>query len=301
MPSLGIHEIPAGQITRWLNLAGGAKTRYAPPKETTTMDTKYQALSFACALALLGPLTLAAQQIQVKDLDTDEILETVGPGGTITLSPGDTVRLIMTVQGKGRTLYPQTEYWEGTPNGGCVRITRASVENANATVEAVGTGSRSERIGYRILEDVRGQLEGSVTIVVEEDEEEEAAPSRGGYGNDWAREITNTLYRAILMRDMDESGGRGYSDRIRRGGYSTVVQIAQEMARSEESRVRIYERQVTNRQRLEALYENLLDLSADDVDDRDWADDLRRLNDGRIADVVGDMVRSARFREVQDL
>jgi hypothetical protein len=170
-----------------------------------------------------------------------------------------------------------------------------------AAQQAVGTGSRSERIGYRILEDVRGQLEGSVTIVVEEDEEEEAAPSRGGYHNDWAREITNTLYRAILMRDMDEAGGRGYSDRIRHGGYSTVVQIAQEMARSEESRVRIYERQVTNRQRLEALYENLLDLSPDDVDDQDWADDLRRLNDGRIAEVVGDMVRSARFREVQDL
>lgn len=266
------------------------------------MRMRDRALSFACALALLAPLTIAAQEIQVKDLDTDEIIDTVGPGGTITLSEGDRVRLIMTVHAKGRTYYPQTEYWEGQRNGGAVRITRASVENANATVEAVAAG-RSEAIGYRILEDVRARIEGSVTIRVESEEDDEAS-SGGGYGGgggDWAREITNTLYQAILMRDMDESGGRGYSDRIRRGGYSTVVQVAQEMARSEESRVRIYERQINNRQRLESLYENLLGLDADEIDDEDWTEDLRRLNDGRIADVVTDMVRSSQFREYQDL
>jgi hypothetical protein len=258
-------------------------------------------LSFACALALLAPLTIAAQEIQVKDLDTDEIIDTVGPGGTITLSQGDRVRLIMSVQAKGRTYYPQTEYWEGQNNGGAVRITRASVENANATVEAVAAG-RSEAIGYRILEDVRARIEGSVTIRVEAEEDEEESSGGGGYGGggDWAREITNTLYQAILMRDMDESGGRGYSDRIRRGGYSTVVQIAQEMARSEESRNRIYDRGINNQQRLESLYENLLGLSRDDVDEQDWRDDLRRLNDGRIADVVSDMVRSSAFREYQE-
>ena len=260
------------------------------------MRMRDRALSFACALALLGPLTIAAQEIQVKDLDTDEIIETVGPGGTITLAPGDRVRLIMSVHAKGRTYYPQTEYWEGQKNGGAVRITRTSVENANATVEAVA-GGRSESIGYRILEDVRARTEGSVTIRVEDEEEEASSQGQG----DWAREITNTLYQAILMRDMDESGGRGYSDRIRRGGYATVVQIAQEMARSEESRVRIYERRINNRQRLESLYENLLGLSPDDVDDEEWAEDLRRLNDGRIADVVSDMVRSSTFREYQDL
>jgi len=267
------------------------------------MRMKDRALSFACALAMLAPMAMVAQEIQVKDLESGEIIQTVGPSGTITLSEGDEVRLIMSVQAKGRTYYPQTEYWEGQRNGGAVRITRASVENANATIEALAAG-RSEAIGYRILEDVRGRLEGSVTIRVEaeeEEEEEDTPPARGGYGNDWARELTNTLYQGILMRDMDEGGGRGYADRIRSGGYSTVAQIAQEMARSEESRVRIYERQITNRQRLEALYENLLDLSSDDVDKEDWAADLRRLNDGRVADVVSDMVRSARFREVQDL
>ncbi len=261
----------------------------------------YRALSVAAALALLAPLTVAAQTIEVKDLDTDEIIESVGPGGTITLSKGDRVRLIMSVPAKGRTYYPQTEYWEGTPNGGSVRITRASVENANATVEAVASG-RSETIGYRILEDVRGRLEGSVTIRVENDDEgySSGGSQDGGYSNDWVRDLTGSLYRGILMREMDEPGGRGYMDRIRRGGYSTVVQIAQEIARSEESRVRVYER-ANNQQRLVALYENLLDLDSDDIDEEDWDNDLRRLNQGRISDVVNDMVRSERFREIQDL
>lgn len=265
------------------------------------MKAKFLSWSCAAALAMLSPLALSAQvQIQVKDLDTDEIIGTVQPGGSFTLSEGDRVRLIMTAQGRGRTLYPQTEYWEGQPNGGCVRITRASIENANATVEAVGSGGRSENIGYRIVEDIglsNRWVEGSITLRIEN---EHSAPAAAPSGS-WARDLTNTLYQGILMRDLDEQGARGYIDRISRGDARTVIEIAEEMARSEESRVRIYQRGVNNQQRLIALYENLLDLSSDDIDEEEWDDDLRRLNDGRIADVVADMVRSRRFREVQDL
>jgi hypothetical protein len=258
---------------------------------------------------LLFPLTLAAQsvQIQVKDLDTDEVIGTVQPGGSFTLSEGDRVRLIMTAQGRGRTLYPQTEYWEGTPNGGCVRITRASIENANATVEAVGSRGRSESIGYRIVEDIglsSRSVEGSITLRIAESSSgagsaPAASPSRPS--GSWERDLTNSLYKGILMRDLDEQGARGYIDRISRGDHGTVVKIADEMSRSEESRIRIYQRGVNNQQRLIALYENLLDLSSDEIDEEEWDEDLHRLNDGRVAEVVGEIVRSRRFREVQDL
>jgi len=260
---------------------------------------------------MLFPLALAAQsvQIQVKDLDTDEVIGTVQPGGSFTLSEGDRVRLIMTAQGRGRTLYPQTEYWEGTPNGGCVRITRASIENANATVEAVGSRGRSESIGYRIVEDIglsSRSLEGSITLRIEGSSSGAGAPAASPSGpsppsGSWERDLTNSLYKGILMRDLDEQGARGYIDRISRGDHRTVVQIAEEMSRSEESRIRIYQRGVSNQQRLIALYENLLDLSSDEIDEEEWDEDLRRLNDGRIAEVVGEIVRSRRFREVQDL
>jgi hypothetical protein len=269
------------------------------------VTAKFRSWSCAAALTMLFPLTLAAQsvQVQVKDLDTDEIIGTVQPGGSFTLSEGDRVRLIMTVQGRGRTLYPQTEYWEGTPNGGCVRITRASIENANATVEAVGSRSRSESIGYRIVEDVglsSRALEGSITLRIAESSSGAGAPAASPSGS-WERDLTNSLYKGILMRDMDEQGARGYIDRISRGDHRTVVQIADEMSRSEESRIRIYQRGVNNQQRLIALYENLLDLSSDEIDEDEWDEDLRLLNDGRIAEVVGGIVRSRRFREIQDL
>lgn len=135
------------------------------------MKLTFRAMIIAGSLALLAPLAVAAQQIQVKDLESGDIIETVGPGETITLYPGDEVRLIMSVHYNGRTYYPQTEYWEGVPSGGAVRITRASVENANATIKA-GAAGHWEKIGYRILEDVGGRTEGSVTIEVVEDDEE---------------------------------------------------------------------------------------------------------------------------------
>ena len=76
-----------------------------------------------------------------------------------------------------------------------------------------------------------------------------------------------------------------------------MVRAAEGIARSEESRIRIYENgDVTNERRLISLYRNLLGLDSSDVDRADWSDDLRRLRDGRIGEVVSDMVRSERFR-----
>ena len=271
------------------------------------MKTAYRWLRLSGLVALLTPVVATAQLIEVKDLESGDIVETLEPGDSLTLEPGDEIRLIMSVEARGRTRYPQTEYWEGQPGGGCARITNANVENANVTIHAGGGNCRAEQIGFRILEDVPGELEGYVTIRVEEDDEEEwddeedSAPSRDNYGRDWATDITAALYQGILLREMDSSGGRDYSNRIRRGGYLAVVQIAQEIARSEESRVDIYERGVTNRQRLSALYEHLLDLDTEEVDDDAWSDDLRRINEGRLSDLVGDMVRSRRFRELHEL
>ncbi|MFL6193304.1 MAG: hypothetical protein ACJ75H_03985 [Thermoanaerobaculia bacterium] len=137
------------------------------------MTTKLRSWSCAAALALLSPLALSAQVlIQVKDLESGEIIGSVRPGGSFTVYEGDEVRLIMSVAGRGgRTLYPQTEFWEGQPNAGCIRITRASVENANATVKAVCSG-RSESISYEIVEDIGlddGWMEGSITLRVSDE------------------------------------------------------------------------------------------------------------------------------------
>jgi hypothetical protein len=139
----------------------------------TTVTKNLRSWSCAAALALLSPLALSAQVlIQVKDVESGEIIGSIRPGGSFTIDEGDEVRLIMSVGGRGgRTLYPQTEFWESQPNRGCLRITRASVENANATLKAVCSG-RSESIGYSIVEDIGLDdewTEGSVTLRVSDE------------------------------------------------------------------------------------------------------------------------------------
>lgn len=286
------------------------------------MKTVHRAWGLIALLVLLSPLAVYAQksaraqgpyhdvEIQVKDLDSDRVIGTIQPGGTFTLTEGQRVRLIMTAihPGKGKgAYYPETQFTETEPGRGWVRVTRTSSENSNATLEVVRPGntdrSRTETLRYQITENIgipSHLRQGTVTIRVEP---LSAAADPAPYVSDGsARGLANLLYRAILMRDMDPSG-QPYVDRIARGGYAELIKIADEMARSEESRFQVYTRgeRVTQEQRLAALYRNLLNLSSNQVEREQWNNDLRRLEDGRIADVVRDMVRSDRFQDVHDV
>jgi hypothetical protein len=285
------------------------------------MKTTYRVWALIALLVLLSPLAVLAQksaraqgpyhdvEIQVKDLSTDQVIGTIQPGGTFTLTEGQRVRLIMTAirpgQGKG-TYYPETQFSETEPGRGWVRVTRTSSENSSATLETVRPSNtnrnRTETLRYQITESIglpNNLRQGSVTIHVE--------PVSAGAGSapytssGSARDLTNLLYRAILLRDMDPSG-QPYVDRIASGGYAELVKIADEIARSEESRVQVFQRtNASNEQRLLALYQNLLNLKSSEVDREQWSYDLRRLSEGKIADVVRDMVRSDRFQDVHNV
>lgn len=283
------------------------------------MNTKkYRAFGLAALVLLLAPLGAFAQkaaqgtfstvEIQVKDLATDEIISTVRPGGTVTLQEGQKVRLIMSAlhTGQGRAYYPETEFTELEPGRGRVRVTRTSVENANATVEIVNlpnsNRSWTETLRYKVVEEIaipNGQREGSVTIRVEP---ASASAPIGSASAKSARELTNLLYRGILLRDLDETGAASYISRIENDGYPALVQIAQEMARSEESRVRVYERTgATNQQRLDALYLNLLGLSASQVDSAERDANMRMISGGRMEQLVTNLVSSDRFLDLHGL
>src|SRR5215213_5865076 len=282
----------------------------------------YRVWGLIALLVLLSPLAVFAQksaraqgpyhdvEIQVKDLSNDQVIGTIEPGGTFTLTEGQRVRLIMTAirpgQGKG-TYYPETQFSETEPGRGWVRVTRTSAENSSATLETVrpsnSNRNRTETLRYQITENVgipNNLRQGTVTIRVEP---VSAAAGSAPYTSDGsARGLTNVLYRGILMRDFDPSG-QPYVDRIARGGYAELIKIADEIARSEESRFQVYTRggNVTQEQRLTALYQNLLNMNANQVDREQWSNDLRRLEEGKIADVVRDMVRSDRFQDVHDV
>ena len=286
----------------------------------------FMALILACGAAFAQGIN--GLQIVVKDVTGKEDIGSVEPGGTVDIEPGGSVRLIMVANSNGgRTIYPVTRFSDPTRGG--IRITRANPENANADLDLSGATGGREAISYSI-EDNRipgNWRRGTIYVRVVE---RRSGGSHGngngnGYGNGngsgsgnnggrngtrygdrynnggWSGnsrgdEITRSLYQAILLRDPDP-GARGTIDAINRGGYDAVVRAAEGIARSEESRIRIYENgDVTNERRLISLDRNLLGLDSSDVDRTDWSDDLRRLRDGRIGEVVSDMVRSERFR-----
>ena len=287
------------------------------------MKTTYRVWGLIALLVLVSPLAVSAQksaraqgpyhdvEIQVKDLSSDQVIGTIQPGGTFTLTEGQRVRLIMTAirpgQGKG-DYYPETRFTEADPGRGWVRVTATNVGNANATLETARPNSldrsRTETLRYQITENVgipNNLRQGTVNIRVEP---VAAASGSAPYvsSGGTARGLANMLYRGILMRDFDPAG-QPYVDRIAKGGYAELIKIADEISRSEESRYQVYTRgeRVTQEQRLAALYQNLLNMNSNQVDREQWSYDLRRLEEGKIADVVRDMVRSDRFQDVHDV
>ncbi|HEX6901594.1 MAG TPA: hypothetical protein VF789_17835 [Thermoanaerobaculia bacterium] len=282
-------------------------------------------LHAAAVVALLCPLLAApaeaqsqnrpnigSVQILIREIGTRNEIARVNPGETITLPEGAKVRinLMALPTGSGNPRYPATEFTDVGRGG--TRITRSSQENAAADLEIVASKNlnRVETIRYRVLEDwVPANLRtGSFSIRVSGDSVNVPGASTGGWSNnpggawtgtwtgDQALQLTNALYQAILMRSVDE-GAAGTAEAIRRDGFEGLVRAAVGIANSEESRTRIYQdRQVSNDQRLASLYRNLLGLEPSQVARSQWESDLSRINNGQIANVVEDLLRSDRFR-----
>src|SRR5687768_1684076 len=153
------------------------------------MKTTYRVWGLIALLVLVSPLAVFAQksaraqgpyhdvEIQVKDLSNDQVIGTIQPGGTFTLTEGQKVRLIMTAihPGKGKgSYYPETQFSETEPGRGWVRVTRTSTENSSATLEVVrpsaGDRNRTETLRYQITESIglpNNLRQGTVTIRVE--------------------------------------------------------------------------------------------------------------------------------------
>lgn len=296
-------------------------------KTAMRMKLAKRTLMSAAVVAFLCPLAGQAQggrdaysdvRIVVKDLSSNEEIGEIAPGGSFDLPEGSKVRLIMRLytprQGgvSARPIYPRTQFAEERPGRGSVRITATNESNANATLEVLQSNGnsgnsrgnsgnsrrqRSELIRYQIT-DSQGQIpdrleKGSFIINVGTDsapnQSQDAASRR-------AEELTRVLYRGILLREPDQ-GARSTIRDIQRGGYNALVQSATEIAESDESRIRLYEKEgVCGEKRLLSLYKNLLGVESSQIDRRQWDANLRRMNNGELSQVVEDMVRSDRFR-----
>lgn len=280
-----------------------------------------RAVTAAAGTALLLPLAAMAQaqqtatvqpaanvqiaeiRILVSDADTRQELGVVRPGETIEIAEGTRIRMGLQAVPTNRNqkpFFPRTNFRE-TRQGGAVFFQRVNQEGGSVVAEvvrpkSVGKGQDREVVHYEILDAIAvpaNLKRGHFTIEVDPD------PATGpivAHPANRAHQLTNLLYRAILLRDLDEAGARGTVESIERGGYNAVVDAARTIAGSEESRIRIYERNVTNEQRLLALYRDLLGLESAQIDRDEWEANLRRIADGRIVDVVEGMVRSETFR-----
>ncbi|HYO14598.1 MAG TPA: hypothetical protein VE685_15490 [Thermoanaerobaculia bacterium] len=282
------------------------------------MRTPKTILITAALAALLFPL---AGQAQGRDAYTDlriavrsgnEDIGSIEPGDTIDVSGGSRVRLIMSAYAPGRPndrpIYPVTRYSEETPGRG-ITIVEANPENANVTLDIAPLGNqqrnRTDVIRYQISDPenrIPDRLErGTVRINVVPG----STTGQVGQGSDpvarRADELTRVLYNAILLRDPD-TGARGTVEAIQSNGYDALVDQAVRIAGSDESRIHVYEKEgVCNEKRLLSLYKNLLGIDASQIDRQQWDADLRRMNNGQIANVVNDLVRSDRFRSRHSL
>jgi hypothetical protein len=270
--------------------------------------------------ALLFPLAGQAQggrdaytDLRIVVKSGNEEIGSIEPGAIIDVPGGARFRLIMSAYAPGRgpndrPIYPVTRYSEETPGRG-ITIVESNPENANATIEIAPLGNqqrnRTDVIRYQITDPenrIPDNLErGTIRINVVPG----STTGQIGQGQDLvarrADELTRVLYNAILLRDPD-TGASGTVQAIQNGGYSALIEQAVRIAGSEESRIRVYEKEgVSNEKRLLSLYKNLLGLDSSQIDQQQWDADLRRMSNGQIANVVNDLVRSERFRSRYDL
>jgi hypothetical protein len=259
----------------------------------------------ATAIAQRPKPNIGQVLIVVKDVATKAEIGSVEPGGTIDLPAGTRVRLIMSALPTGGghgPLYPVTTFSE-TATGG-VAITRTHAENSSADVEiprGKNTG-RIETIRYQIADTwVPADLRtGSFRIRIMPPSA--AANSQVGGAavfSTRAEQLTRLLYNAILLRDPDP-GAQGFTEAIAKGDYGSLVEAAVDIANSQESRIGLATT-TTPEQRLTSLYRNLLGLTPEQADPRQWAADLQQLRQGHIGDVVSTIVQSDRFRERNNL
>lgn len=123
---------------------------------------------------------------------------------------------------------------------------------------------------------------------------------RGDHGRDdhdsgGPADLIAMLYQGILLRAPDPDGAAPRVRAIEEQGYPGLLAQARQIAESTESRVGVYDKGITNPQRLAALYRELLGREAGEVDHDVWSGQLRQLERGEIAGVVESILRTSEF------
>ena len=274
------------------------------------MNTSRQFARFLLCAALVTSVALPAfadhtLRVAVVDPGSRQELAVVNEGTEITMSPGQTLTFrLFEPQGtrkRDRAQVPAIFGFGNNPTP--LEIVSTDERRGEVTVRLrdAQPGQRYH-LGWRLRDNTRGATSentGKVNIRVVgaalAPAQEYYVPGYRSYGTQ-VDAIVDAFYRGILMRDAEVGGSEGWRESIARGDYEAVRRAAVDIARSPESMRLTRESRASAEQRLSALYEHLLGMSAYDVDPRQWDADLARIQRGDIAGVVSDMVSSQAFQ-----
>ena len=271
---------------------------------STTTGAVFLALfcvSAFCASTAFGQSSVVMSSGKVSDvalavweLPSRNEVDRVRRGGTFSMAAGET-RMLRIFSPRGSNPSGERAYLSARINlheGRGAELREVDFLRGTAILEiSPSSTARELTIGYDLGRnyDAPGLYHGTFTVRVED---RGSSPPPGDL--DGLTAELQRLYRGVLLRDPDAEEHREVR-RIERDGHPALVEIAQRIAASDESRRSLPRRGVSWERRLESLYGELLDLRRHQVDERDWKLQQRRLADGRVIDVVIDLVQSVEY------
>ena len=237
-------------------------------------------------------------RIAVVDPATNREVALLESGDALQIRVGEELRLEMVNPDearRGAAFHVPASFELRYANTG-LQLLRPDPQRGTVVVRAreLPAGTRGPEIEWRIAQSVKVAGEnlrwGHLNV---EPAQGQVVPAPGSWQSAADRAV-DALYRGILLREADE-GARGYRDRIAREGYSGVARVAREIAESRESEIDVYAKGSCNQQRLLALYQHLLGVDANRIDQRRFREQVQRLERGDVAGVVDELVQTREF------
>lgn len=228
----------------------------------------------------------------------------IGPGEGFRIRTGQ--RLVIRAVGNARTnerIFPEVRYFVAA-GGDSIALADARQRMGTVAVDArASSRGQNAVIGYEILGNtvLHGVArDGRLEVQVDGPTGNSAArplSTPGGpqdLGTSTSNALLRDLYRGILLREPDPAAF-AWLDRIDRGGYHGLVEVAQAIALSEESRTSVYERGINNEQRLAALYQHLLGRQSSQIARSSWDRGLQLLANRHYRELVTELLEQPEF------
>lgn len=264
------------------------------------------------------PLPVIALQYKLFDASGRQRGGVIAVGDSAQVRVGETVRLelvgsaIIDNVGKEVPIQANFEVAAGKEN---IDLGRTGLNWAVVTVRD-NAGNGLAQVGFTVTGNYKmrgGNTFGRLTLKIAGNQmapQERPQPGYGGgYGNSAARarELTDTLYRAILNTRASGSGASMDYNRILDNGYGGVIDVARALARDAEQqgfgrseRDRGYESDDVRR--MGGLYRDLLKRQQSDSDlwgsDGGFQENVRQLHRRNLTSVIETIVQAQEFKRV---